>query len=39
MELAQIKNSIYEIRGMKVMLDMDLARMYEVETKDKRVFI
>ncbi len=33
MELAQIKKSIHEIRGMKVMLDMDLARMYEVETR------
>ena len=28
-----IRNFIYEIRGMKVMLDRDLARMYEVETK------
>jgi len=25
MELEQIKQSIHEIRGMKVMLDMDLA--------------
>ncbi|MEN9973490.1 MAG: hypothetical protein RIS20_1837 [Bacteroidota bacterium] len=33
MELAQIKKSIHEFRGMKVMLDMDLARMYEVETR------
>lgn len=28
-----IKNRIYEIRGVKVMLDRDLAQMYEVETK------
>jgi hypothetical protein len=33
MELVQIKNCIHEIRGMKVMLDKDLARMYEVETR------
>jgi hypothetical protein len=28
-----IQNKIYEIRGHKVMLDFDLAEMYEVETK------
>ncbi len=28
-----IQNKIYEIRGQKVMLDADLAEMYEVETK------
>ena len=28
-----IKNKIFEIRGQKVMLDFDLAEMYEVETK------
>jgi len=28
----QIKNMIYEIRGQKVMLDSDLANLYEVET-------
>jgi hypothetical protein len=33
MELKLIKNSILEIRGKKVMLDMDLAKIYEVETK------
>ena len=33
MELVQIKESIHEVRGMKVMLDMDLARIYEVETR------
>jgi hypothetical protein len=33
MELTAIKNSIHEIRGKNVMLDMDLAKLYEVETK------
>jgi hypothetical protein len=33
MELEQIKNSILDIRGKKVMLDMDLAKIYEVETR------
>lgn len=33
MELEQIKNSILEIRGMKVILDFELAKMYQVETK------
>lgn len=28
-----IENKIYEIRGLKVMLDSDLASLYEVETK------
>ena len=28
-----ILNKIYEIRGQKVMLDSDLAELYEVETK------
>jgi division protein CdvB (Snf7/Vps24/ESCRT-III family) len=32
-KLAQIQNLIYEIRGQKVMLDSDLARLYEIETK------
>lgn len=32
-ELVIIENKIYEIRGQKVMLDFDLAEMYEVETK------
>ena len=32
-ELAQIQNMIYEIRGQKVMLDSDLAVLYEVEVK------
>ena len=33
MELEQIKQSIHEIRGKKVMLDYELAKLYEVETK------
>jgi len=32
-ELALIKSKIYEIRGVKVMLDFDLAEIYGVETK------
>ena len=31
-ELTEIQNMIYEIRGQKVMLDSDLARLYEIET-------
>ena len=34
MDLMNIQNLIYEIRGKRVMLDFDLARMYEVETKN-----
>jgi len=33
MELQIIQNKIYEIRGLRVMLDFDLAEMYETETK------
>jgi ORF6N domain len=33
MNLTIIQNKIYEIRGHKVMLDFDLAMLYEVETK------
>ena len=33
MELQIIQNKIYEIRGQRVMLDFDLAKMYEVETR------
>ncbi|WP_298551368.1 ORF6N domain-containing protein [uncultured Parabacteroides sp.] len=32
-ELQVIQSKIYEIRGMKVMLDFDLAEMYQVETR------
>lgn len=33
MELQLIQNKIYEIRGVRVMLDRDLAEMYKVETR------
>jgi hypothetical protein len=33
MELTTIKNSIQEIRGKNVILDYELAKMYEVETR------
>jgi len=33
MELQLIQNKIFEIRGFKVMLDFDLAFLYEVQTK------
>ena len=33
MELQLIQSKIYEIRGHKVMLDFDLAELYEVQTK------
>lgn len=33
MELQIIQNRIYEIRGLKVILDYDLAELYEVETR------
>lgn len=33
MELQVIQNKIYEIRGERVMLDRDLAELYEVQTK------
>ena len=32
-EVIRIQNLIYEIRGYRVMLDSDLAMLYEVETK------
>jgi len=32
-QLIHIQNLIYEIRGQKVMLDSDLAAMYQVETR------
>lgn len=34
MELQIIQNKIFEIRGTRVMLDYDLAEMYQVETKN-----
>lgn len=33
MEIQVIQNKIYEIRGVRVMLDFDLAQIYQVETK------
>src|ERR1035437_5810351 len=33
MELQIIQNKIYEMRGQRVMLDFDLAELYETETK------
>ena len=33
MELQKIQSKIYEIRGQKIMLDFDLAELYEVETR------
>ena len=32
-DLSIVQNLIYEIRGQKVMLDFDLAKLYQVETK------
>ena len=32
-QLQVIQSKIYEIRGQKVMLDKDLAEMYDVQTK------
>ncbi len=34
MHLQAIQTKIYELRGQKVMLDYDLAELYEVETKN-----
>lgn len=33
MQLQTIQTKIYEVRGQKVMLDYDLAELYEVETR------
>lgn len=32
-DLYVIEDKIYEIRGMRMMLDFDLAEMYEIETR------
>jgi hypothetical protein len=32
-ELSSVKDLIYEIRGQRVVLDFDLASMYQVETR------
>ena len=34
LQLYEIQNKIYEIRGRRIMLDFDLAEMYRVETKN-----
>ncbi len=34
MQIEAIQTKIYEIRGLKVMLDYDLAELYEVQTKN-----
>ena len=34
MEIQVIQNKIYEIRGVRVLLDFDLAELYKVETKN-----
>lgn len=33
MEIVEIQNKIYELRGHKIMLDFDLAELYHVETR------
>ena len=33
MKLQLIQSKIYEIRGQRVLLDFDLAELYEVETR------
>ena len=33
MELKDIQNKIYEVRGSRVILDFDLAQLYQVETR------
>lgn len=33
MQIQKVQNKIFEIRGQKVILDFDLAALYEVETK------
>ena len=32
-EIINIENMIYEIKGVQVMLDFDLAKLYQVDTK------
>ena len=39
MQLSVIQNKIHEIRGLKIMLDFDLAQLYEVETKALNVIL
>jgi len=37
--IKSIQNRIYEIRGQRVMLDKDLAALYEVPTKFLNLFV
>jgi hypothetical protein len=39
MELSIIQSKIYDIRGQKVILDFDLAEMYQVETKSMNLSV
>ena len=39
MDIQIIQNKIYEIRGRRVMLDFDLANLYQVETKRLKEFV
>ena len=32
-EIIDIENMIYEVRGVEIMIDSDLANLYHVETK------
>lgn len=34
-DIQLIQNKIFEIRGVKVMLDFDLAEMYQIEKKKR----
>ena len=34
MQIQRIQNKIHEVRDQKVMLDYDLAELYDVETKN-----
>lgn len=36
-ELSIIQQKTYEIRGQKMMLDFDLAEMYQVETNQRNI--
>lgn len=33
LSINEIENKIYYVRGMRVMLDSDLAELYEIQTK------
>jgi hypothetical protein len=38
-ELSKIENMIYVVRGQKVLLDSDLAKLYEVGSIPKRLYV